>query len=141
MAMTKESESAEPKSAFGDFYVEETCCMSCGVPQEIAPDLVGWTNEHLQQCCWLKQPQTKDELDRAIQIIHAQEIGCHRYSGSDPAILRRLPAEQCDQVRPDLKLSHIRSLSSSGPLPKFSLSTSGERSSIFSKLLRKLFRK
>jgi hypothetical protein len=136
MAMT--GESAEPKSALGDFYVEETCCMSCGVPQAVAPDLVGWTNENLQQCYWVKQPQTANELDRAIQIIHAQEIGCHRYSGSDPAILRRLPAAQCDQIRPDLKLSHIRSLSSSGPPPKFSLSTSRERSSVFSKLWRKL---
>ena len=141
MAMTTESESAGPKSTFGDFYVEETCCMNCGVPQAIAPDLVGWTNEDLQQCYWVKQPQTADELDRAIQIIHAQEIGCHRYSGSDRAILRRLPAEQCDQVRPDLKLSHIRNFSSSGPPPKFSLSTSGESGGVFSKLWRKLFRK
>jgi hypothetical protein len=140
MAMTRESESAEPKSAIGDFYVEETCCMSCGVPQEIAPDLVGWTNEDLQQCYWVKQPQTADELDRAIQIIHAQEIGCHRYSGSDRAILRRLPAEHCDHYRPDLKLGHIRNFSSAGLPPKFSLSTSGE-SSVFSKLWRKLFHK
>src|SRR5580765_3820090 len=138
MAITKESESAELKSAFGDFYVEETCCMSCGVPQEIAPDLVGWTNEDRQQCYWVKQPQTTDELDRAIQVIHAQEIGCHRYSGSDPAILRRLPAEDCDHLRPDLKLSHIISF---GLPPNFSLSTSRESSSIFSKLWRTLFRK
>jgi len=139
--MTNESESAEVKSAFGDFYVEETCCMSCGVPQEIAPDLVAWTNEDLQQCYWVKQPKTKDELDRAIQIIHAQEIGCHRYAGSDPAILRRLPREQCDHFRPDLKLSHIRNFSSSGLPPKFSLSTSGESGSVFGKLWQKLFRK
>ena len=135
------SENVAAESGSGDFYVEETCCMSCGVPQAIAPDLVRWTNEDLQQCHWVKQPQTADELDRAIQIIHAQEIGCHRYSGSDPAILRRLSAEQCDQVRPDLKLSHIRNFSSSGLPPKFSLSTSGEHSSAFSKLWRKLFRK
>jgi hypothetical protein len=141
MAMSRESESAEPKSTFGDFYVEETCCMSCGVPQAIAPDLVGWTNEDLQQCNWVKQPQTADELDRAIQIIHAQEIGCHRYSGSDRAILRRLPAEHCDHFRPDLKLSHIRNFSSNGLPPKFSLSTLGQSSSVFSKLWRKLFRK
>ena len=140
MAIAKESESAESKSAFGDFYVEETCCMSCGVPQEIAPDLVGWTNEDRQQCYWVKQPQTTDELDRAIQVIHAQEIGCHRYSGSDPGILRRLPAEDCDHLRPDLKLSHIRSFSSSGLPPKFSLSNSRESSSVFSKLWRTLFR-
>jgi hypothetical protein len=141
MAMTKESENAEPKSALGDFYVEETCCMSCGVPQAIAPDLVGWVNEDLQQCYWIRQPQTTVELERAIQIIHTQEIGCHRYSGNDPAILRRLPAEHCDHFRPDLKLSHIRSFSSSGPAPKFSLSVSGESSNLFSKLWRKLIHK
>ena len=27
------------------FYVEEGCCMSCGVPQSIAPELVGWREE------------------------------------------------------------------------------------------------
>jgi hypothetical protein len=105
------------KSTFADFYVQETCCMSCGVPQEIAPDLVGWTNDDPQQCYWVKQPQTADELERAIKIIQTQEIGCHRYSGSDPAILRRLPAEECDHLRPDLKLSHIRDFASSGPKP------------------------
>jgi hypothetical protein len=137
--MTKESESSKGQSAFGDFYVEETCCFSCGVPQAIAPDLVGWTNESLEQCYWVKQPQTADEIDRAIRIIHEQEIGCHRYSGSDGTILRRLPAEQCDHVRPDLKLSRIRNISSKGLPPNFSLGTSGASSSLFGKLWRKLF--
>jgi hypothetical protein len=134
------SENAETKSAIGDFYVQETCCMSCGVPQSIAPDLVGWTNEDLQQCYWVKQPQTADELDRAIKIIHAQEIGCHRYSGSDPRILRRLPAEDCDHLRADLKLSHIRRFASTGLPPKFSLSVTEERG-VFGKLWQRLFRK
>src|SRR5207302_10102980 len=71
----KTSDKAEPKSVFGDFYVQETCCMSGGVPQPIAPDLVGWTSEDPQQCYWVKQPLTGDELDRAIKISHAQEIG------------------------------------------------------------------
>lgn len=135
--MTRESESAETKSPFGDFYVQDACCMSCGVPQAIAPDLVGWTNENLTQCYWLKQPQTADELDRAIKIIHTQELGCHRYGGKDPAILRRLPAEDCDHLGPDLKLNPAPYLSDSGPPPKFTLSASSELG-LFSKL-RKMF--
>ena len=139
MPATKISDNAEAKSAFDDFYVEETCCMSCGVPQAIAPDLVGWTNDKLPNCYWIKQPQTADELDRAIKIINTQEIGCHRYAGSDRAILRRLPAEDCDHLRPDLKLSRIRHFASSGVTPMLSLSASAE-SGVFSKLWRRLFR-
>jgi hypothetical protein len=138
--MTRESESAEAKSAFRDFYVQDACCTSCGVPQAIAPDLVGWTNENQTQCYWLKQPQTADELDRAIKIFHTQELGCHRYGGKDPAILRRLPAEDCDHLRPDLKLNPAPYLSVSGPPPKFTLSASSELG-LFSKLREMFLRK
>jgi hypothetical protein len=134
------SENVGEESGSGDFYVQDTCCTSCGVPQSIAPDLVGWTDENLPQCYWLKQPQTADELDRAVKIIHTQELGCHRYSGSDPAILQRLPAGDCDYTRPDLKLHPRPYFASSGPQPKFSLSASAKRG-IFSKLWRKMLRK
>ena len=137
MPMTRISENAKAKSAFGDFYVQATCCMSCGVPQEIAPDLVGWTNENRTECYWLKQPMTPDELDRAVKIIHTQELGCHRYSGKDPAILRRLPAEDCDHLRPDLKLIPIPYLTVSGFPPKFTLSESSELG--FFRKLRRMF--
>ena len=140
MRVTKTSENTEAKSATGDFYVQDTCCMSCGVPQSIGPDLVGWTNENLTQCYWIKQPETADELDRAIEIVHTQELGCHRYSGNDPAILQRLPAEDCDQIRPGLKLHPAPYFASSGPTPRFSLSVSEERG-VFSRLWRKLFRR
>jgi hypothetical protein len=29
----------------GDFYVEDGCCAACGVPQAVAPDLVGWRED------------------------------------------------------------------------------------------------
>jgi hypothetical protein len=135
-----QGEFALVKSASGDFYVQDTCCISCGVPQAIAPDLVGWTNENLTQCFWLKQPQTADELDRAIKIIHSQELGCHRYSGKDPAILQRLPAEDCDHFRPDLKLHGTPLLRSSGVEPKFTLSASIKHSA-FIRLWRTMLRK
>jgi hypothetical protein len=140
MPVTKTSEKAEAQSASGDFYVQDTCCTSCGVPQAVAPDLVGWTNEKLSQCYWIKQPQTADKLDRAIKIIHTQELGCHRYSGNDPTILQRLPAEDCDLIRPDLKLHPIPYFASSGLPPKFTLSVSVKRGT-FSKLWRMLLRK
>lgn len=138
--MTRESESAEAKLAFGDFYVQDACCTRCGEPQAIAPDLVGWTNENLTRCYWLKQPQTADELDRAIEIIHTQELGCHRYGGKDLAILRRLPAEDCDHLRPDLKLNPAPYLSVLGPPPKFTLSASSELG-LLSKLRKMFLRK
>ena len=138
--VAKPSQNGEAKSALGDFCVQDTCCMSCGVPQSIAPDLVGWTNENLTECYWLKQPRTPDELDRAIKIIHTQELGCHRYGGKDPAILRRLPAEDCDHPRPDLKLNPTPYLSVSGPAPRFTLSASSELG-LFSKLRRMFLRK
>jgi hypothetical protein len=137
-----ESENSQAKSAMGDFYVQPQCCISCGVPQAVAPDLVGWTNEAYPQCFWMKQPQTAEELDRAVKIIHSQELGCHRYSGTDPAILQRIPAEDCDRLRPDLKLKS-RSLSyfrSSGSSPKFSLSVLAE-GHLLSKLWSKLWSK
>jgi len=138
--MTREPENREGKSILVDFYVQDACCTSCGVPQAIAPDLVGWTNENLTQCDWLKQPQTADEMDRAVKIIYTQELGCHRYGGKDPAILRRLPAEDCDHLRPDLKLNPIPYITVSGPPPKFTLSASSELG-LFSKLRRMFLRK
>jgi hypothetical protein len=120
----------------GDFYVQDTCCTSCGVPQAVAPDLVGWANQNLTQCYWIKQPKTPDELDRAVKLFQTQELGCHRYSGNDAAILQRLPAEDCDQLRPDLKLKLQPNFTSSGLSPTFSLSVSEEND-----LLRKLWRK
>jgi hypothetical protein len=85
-----------PKSAPGDFYVEKGQCLACGVPHVVAPDLVGWTDEKVQHCFWKKQPGTPAELERAIAVLDAQELECHRYAGTDPAILNRVSSSYCD---------------------------------------------
>jgi len=85
-----------PKSARGDFYVVKGECLACGVPQVVAPDLVGWTGEKIPHCCWKKQPETSAELERAIAVLEAQELECHRYAGTDPAILSRILSTYCD---------------------------------------------
>jgi len=86
----------EPTSASGDFYVESHCCTACGVPQVAAPGLVGWTDEEYPQCRWIKQPSTPSDFQQAFAIFDAQELGCHRYAGTDPEIQKRVGSENCD---------------------------------------------
>ena len=82
----------------GSFYVRRECCLTCGVPQRIAPELFGWNAEGL--CFLLRQPSTKDELDQVVRVLWAQEVGCWRYGGDDPSFLKRLAElgieEHCD---------------------------------------------
>lgn len=88
----------EPTSAPGDFYVENECCISCGVPQIVAPDLIGWANDNRGVCYWKKQPETPEELHQAFAIFDGQEAGCHRYAGLNPEIQRRVGFENCDHA-------------------------------------------
>jgi len=85
-----------PKSARGDFYVVKGECLACGVPHVVAPDLMGWTGERVPHCCWKKQPETQAELEQAIAVFEAQDLECHRYAGTDPAILDRILPTYCD---------------------------------------------
>src|SRR5215468_13393 len=85
-----------PKSAPGGFYVVNGERLACGVPHVLAPDLVGWTGEKIPHCFWKKQPETPAELERAIAVLEAYELECHRYAGTDPAILDRVLSTYCD---------------------------------------------
>jgi hypothetical protein len=85
-----------PESSQGDFYVEKGQCLACGIPHVVAPDLMGWAIDDVDHCIWRKQPETPVELEQAIKVFDMQELGCHRYSGADPAILERITAECCD---------------------------------------------
>jgi hypothetical protein len=101
------SEDTQMELTTEGFYVQPGCCTSCGVPQSVAPDLVGWTNENHLQCYWIKRPENAAELSQAIKLFQTQELGCHRYSGNDPAVLQKLPAEDYDHFRPDFKLRSV----------------------------------
>jgi hypothetical protein len=61
---------------------------------------MGWTDVAQSHCVWKKQPETPTEVDQAIAVLEAQELGCHRYAGDDPAILKRISAEYCDHLLP-----------------------------------------
>ena len=90
----------EPAPASGDFYVEKDCCTLCGVPEKLAPDLIGigqaaggWGH-----CYWKKQPETEAEMQQAFAIFDDQDLGCHRYAGTDPEIIARLGPENCGDL-------------------------------------------
>ena len=84
-----------PLSAPGDFYVERDQCAGCGVPEAVAPDLITHIEEPYH-CYWKKQPKTDFELEQAFKIFDGQELGCHRYAGTDPKIQARIGVNSCD---------------------------------------------
>ena len=78
-----------PKNAPGPFYVENECCMFCMAPHAHAPTLMGF--DDLDKHCFVRQqPQTDEEIYRAILAVRSSEFQCLRYRGHDPDILRRL---------------------------------------------------
>jgi hypothetical protein len=92
-----------PKTATGPFYVVDGCCISCGVPHQIAPDLFAW-DDNDGTCYFKRQPQTSVEIDKTVRVIGTQDVGCIRYAGNDSEMLRRLAElggrSQCDVAPP-----------------------------------------
>ena len=82
-----------PLNAEGPFYVEKDACLSCMVPEDEAPELMGYDAENCH-CYFRRQPSTPEELEHAINAVAASDIGALRYSGDDPYILQRLKG--CD---------------------------------------------
>jgi hypothetical protein len=90
---------AHPENVAGPFYVEDGCCISCGVPVDAAPDIFDWAQD--ETSCFLKrQPASQAELDRTMVAIARAEADCIRYRGDDPAISIRVMqaghAQLCD---------------------------------------------
>jgi hypothetical protein len=66
----------------------------------VAPDLIGWLDAERTHRIWKKQPQTANETEHAIGVIAASCVGCHRYAGDDPDIIKRIGWDYCDAPRP-----------------------------------------
>jgi hypothetical protein len=123
------------QSAPGDFYVVNGECTSCGAPHVVAPDVVGWATPIEDHCIWTKQPATPEELDQAIAVFAVQELGCHRYAGTNPAILSRISPEHCDRpTEPDRFSSFLRSASNA-----FEVWYGRRKKNVFRRLWRRFF--
>ena len=77
-----------PRNAPGQFVVEDGVCMTCGMPEWEAPDLI--TGTEAGHCYFKKQPETPDEVEQAVRAIVISCCGAVRYLGEDPAVLQRL---------------------------------------------------
>lgn len=78
----------------GDWQVDHDLCVACGAPPLQAPDLMGFGNNHVTpeyvQCYFKRQPQTREEHNRAFQAASVSCCGAVRYCGSDPELVRRM---------------------------------------------------
>lgn len=80
-----------PNNAPGPFYVEKDCCVSCDAPRLEAPDLIGTDDqEYGYHCYFRRQPETSDEIERAIRACAVSCVRAVRYAGGNPRILKRL---------------------------------------------------
>jgi hypothetical protein len=91
-----------PENAPGDFYVTAGCCTRCCLVHGEAPDLLNDPRQPFEECYFQRQPQTPEEIDRAISAISVSEMAALRYGGNDPTIIAKLRAKkcggQCDQT-------------------------------------------
>jgi hypothetical protein len=90
----------------GDFYVEPDCCLLCGVPEDIAPEIFRTDEDH---CSVVRQPCSQGEIDRTIRAMWSSEVDCVRYRGHDASMFERLAqagmADQADHAtRPSAPL-------------------------------------
>ncbi|HEX4505260.1 MAG TPA: ferredoxin [Alphaproteobacteria bacterium] len=79
-----------PDNAPGDFYVEDGCCLTCGMAEAEAPEVFGRAKSDPGHCVVAKQPQTPENMDRTFRAVASAEADCIRYRGTDPEIARRL---------------------------------------------------
>lgn len=87
-------------NAAGDFYVADGMCMACTAPEHEAPDLM--THQPGSDHCYFRrQPETAEEVERAVMAVAVSCCGAVRYGGTDPAVIHRLrqlgSAGMCDQ--------------------------------------------
>lgn len=104
----------DPRNAPGPFYVEREMCLLCGVPPHEAPDLILLDNDG---CYFQKQPETEEELARAIEAMSLACCGAYRYGGDDPDVIRRLLATRVDRCQID-RLDPAPPEPSAGPNPR-----------------------
>jgi hypothetical protein len=66
----------------GPFYVQDGCCISCGVWEDVAPDLLAWLpNSEVPHCYVARQPETDAEFGRMVQAMRVGEVDCIRVHG------------------------------------------------------------
>jgi len=87
-----------PENTQGDFYVMNEVCITCSAPEAEAPDLIEHSKLEYGHCYFKKQPQTPDEIERAISAMEVSCIAGLRYGGTDENILKRIYEKGLDDL-------------------------------------------
>ena len=122
-----------PKSVPGDFYVVDRECLACGMPHVIGPELIGWAEQKTLHCYWKKQPNTPQEMERAIRVLESQDLECLRYCGTDPTVLDRVSSSYCDYPK---ELEEVSGARMALEAPRFELLN--DQSGFLAKILKRL---
>lgn len=82
--MTKTS-GPHPANVPGSFYVEDGCCLSCGVWETEAPGLLAWLDDsELPHCHVARQPETDAEFRQMMAAMQVNEVDCIRVHSCKP---------------------------------------------------------
>jgi hypothetical protein len=112
----------DPRNAPGPFYAVEKLCLSCGLPEGEAPDLLANLDATGGDTYFVKQPTTPEEVERACSALDVCCVKALRYGGNDQAIIERLQkwsAECCDATQSTQK---SRATNTSYDLPQLGAS-------------------
>lgn len=91
-----------PANVPGPFYVEDGCCITCGVWEDVAPDLLAWLEGDRPHCYVQRQPETDDEFERMMEAMQIGEVDCIRVHACKPDWIERLRNEELgDQIDPE----------------------------------------
>lgn len=79
----------DKRNVDGDFYTIEGGCLACMLPEGEAPTLL---NDDKDECdiFFVKQPQTKEEVEQACSAIDVCCTEALRYGGKNKEIIKRL---------------------------------------------------
>jgi hypothetical protein len=91
------------ENAPGPFYVQRDECITCRVPESVAPDLIGFFEDpsgtgRRSHCYFKKQPETVGEIERAVKAVQSNCCGSYRYTGSDSEIREKLKRAHCKEA-------------------------------------------
>jgi hypothetical protein len=85
-------QSPHPANVPGPFYVQDGCCITCGVWEFEAPDLLAWIPGE-NHCYVQRQPQTDAEFEQMKRAMEVGEVDCIRVHACKPEWLERLRDE------------------------------------------------